>query len=318
MWRMVRQITGLISAGVGSLPREEFVMTPKAGRYAAGAAVGLAVALSLTACKGVADKGAASGEGKPGGVHLTAGQDALAKVSSQTAGLRSFRATMSMSTGMSGAQTQIRGRLAYQLKPTMAMKFDVPSMNVGGQKSQGFSEILVDDELYMKMPALAAKSGKPWVGLSFDKLKESSGLDPKAMENQGSQGDPSLNAKMLTASKDVRSVGTETVGGVSTTHYRGTFDLQDALAKLDSEQRAQAQKSMGQAGIDKMTFDMWVDGRQLPRKMSMATQPGAKLDMKMTMTYTAFNAPLSITAPPKSQVADGSDLLGGGGANLPA
>ena len=293
-------------------------MTPKAGRYAAGAAAGLAVALSLTACKSTADKGASSGAEKPGGAHLTTAQDALAKVSNQTSGLRSFRATMSMSSGMSGEQTRFTGKLAYRLKPTLAMKFDVPSMNAGGQKSQGFSEILVDDELYMKMPALAARSGKPWIGLSFDKLKKSSGLDLKAMGDQGSQGDPTMNAKMLTASKDVRSVGTETVGGVSTTHYQGTFTLQDALTKLEGQQRAQAQKSLGQAGIDKMTFDIWVDGQQLPRKMSMATPPGAKLDLKMIMTYTAFNAPLSITAPPKSQVADGSDLMGGGGANQPA
>jgi hypothetical protein len=293
-------------------------MTRKAGRYAAGAAAGLAVALSLTACKGTADKAAAPGGDKPGGVHLTTAQDALAKVSSQTAGLKSFRATMSMATGLPGEQTQIKGKLAYRLKPTLAMKFVVPSMNVGGRKSQGFSEILVGDQLYMKMPALAARSGKPWIGISLDKLKESSGLDPKAMQDQGSQGDPTVNAKMLTASKDVRSVGTETVGGVSTTHYRGTFAMQEALAKLSGEQRAEAQKSLGQSGIDKMTFDLWVDGQQLPRKMSMATPPGAKLDIKMTMTYTAFNAPLSITAPPKSQVADGSDLMGGGGANLPA
>ena len=318
MGRVLRQITGPTLPESFPLPREEVVMTPKAGRYVAGAAAGLAVALSLTACKGVADKGAESGGGKPGGVHLTAAQDALAKVSSQTAGLRSFRATMSLSTAVSGERTQIKGRLAYQLKPTSAMRFDVPSMNVGGQRSQGFSEILVDDELYMKMPALTAKSGKPWIGIPLDKLKESSGLDLKSMEDQGSQGDPALNAKMLTASKDVRSVGTETVGGVSTTHYRGTFNLRDALTKLGSEQRAQAEKSMGQAGIDKMTFDVWVDGKQLPRKMSMATPPGAKLDMKTTVTYTSFNVPLSITAPPKSQVTDGSDLMGGGGANLPA
>ncbi|GAB2812701.1 lipoprotein [Actinoallomurus bryophytorum] len=293
-------------------------MTPKAGRYVAGAAAGLAVALSLTACKGTADKAAAPGGDKPGGVHLPTAQDALAKVSSQTAGLKSFRATMSMSTGASGQQTRFTGKLAYRLKPTLAMKFVIPSMNVGGRTSPGISEILVGNELYMKMPALAARSGKPWVGLSFDKLKKSSGLDLKAMGDQGSQGDPTMNAKMLTASKDVRSVGTETVGGVSTTHYQGTFAMQDALTKLDGEQRAQAQKSLGQSGIDKMAFDIWVDGRQLPRKMSMATPPGAKPDMKMTMTYTAFNAPLSITAPPKSQVADGSDLMGGGGANQPA
>jgi hypothetical protein len=93
-----------------------------------------------------------------------------------------------------------------------------------------------------------------------------------AASGEGKPGGVHLTAgqdALATASKDVRSVGMETVGGVSTTHYRGTFTMQDALAKT-------------------------------------------------TMTYTAFNVPLSITAPPKSQVADGSDLLGGGGANLPA
>jgi hypothetical protein len=138
-------------------------MTRKAGRYAAGAAAGLAVALSLTACKGTADKAAAPGGDKPGGVHLTTAQDALAKVSSQTAGLKSFRATMSMATGLPGEQTQIKGKLAYRLKPTLAMKFVVPSMNVGGRKSQGFSEILVGDQLYMKMPA-SAVSPPPTTG----------------------------------------------------------------------------------------------------------------------------------------------------------
>jgi hypothetical protein len=39
--------------------------------------------------------------------------------------------------------------------------------------------------------------------------------------------------------------------------------------------------------------------------------------MKMGMSYTAFNMPVSITAPPKSQVADGSGLPGGGGENIP-
>lgn len=61
---------------------------------------------------------------------------------------------------------------------------------------------------------------------------------------------------------------------------------------------------------------MWVDGQQRPRKVIIANPPGAKLDMKMTMNYTAFNVPVSVTAPPESQVADGAALLGGGGENV--
>jgi hypothetical protein len=89
------------------------------------------------------------------------------------------------------------------------------------------------------------------------------------------------------------------------------------MAKLDAKQRAQAQQAFGEAGMDKLSFDLWVDGQQLPRRVSIASPPGAKLDMKMTMNYTAFNVPVSVSAPPKSQVADGSGLLGGGGNNIP-
>ncbi|WP_285582745.1 hypothetical protein [Actinoallomurus iriomotensis] len=129
--------------------------------------------------------------------------------------------------------------------------------------------------------------------------------------------DPALNTKLLTASKDVRQVGQETVGGVRTTHYEGTYSMTDALAKLSGDQRAQAQKSFGEAGFDKLNFDVWVDGRQLPRRVTVATPSGAKAAMKVTIDYTAFNVPVSVTVPPKSQVTDGADMLGGGGQNTP-
>jgi hypothetical protein len=289
-------------------------MTPKAGRYAAAATAGLAIAASLTACKSGADQ--ASG-GKPaGGVHLTSAQDALVQVSNQTAGLTSFKGTMSLSTLVSGQKSAMSGTMVYRLKPTPAMKFDVPTMNVNGKNVNGFTEILAGKKLYMKMPALTARTGKPWIGIPLDALSKSTGVDLGSAGSQGNQGDPSMNAKMLTASKDVHEVGKETIGGVATTHYRGTFNLQEALAKLSSQQR-QAEKTLTAAGVDGMNFDIWVDGRQLPRRMTLATQSGAKLDMKMAMTFRDFNAPVKITAPPKSQVSDSPGLPGGGTPNMP-
>ena len=57
-----------------------------------------------------------------------------------------------------------------------------------------------------------------------------------------------------------------------------------------------------------MVFDVWVDGDQLPRKIKLTTPPGSKLTMDTTMTYSNFNEPVSITAPPASEVTDGSKL----------
>lgn len=284
-------------------------MTARASRYVAGAAAGLALTVSLTGCRADAGKPKASEDDK-GGAHLTAAQSALVKASEKTGDLKSFRATMTTSTVVSGQPTNLKGDLAFQLKPKPAMKFDVPSITTGGKTTEGFHEVLVDNTIYMKIPALAKQAGKPWVSFSLDQLGKATGIDVKAMEDQGHQADPALNAKMLTASKDVHSVGKETVDGVSTTHYQGSIALSEALSKLSADQKDQAQKIFGAAGLEKLNFGTWIDGQRLPRKMTLSTPEGAKLQFKTTMDYTGFNTPVSIKAPAQSQVADGMKLKG--------
>jgi hypothetical protein len=297
-------------------------MTARASRYVAGAAAGLALTVSLTGCRADANSGNASGGDKPAGeAKLTAAQQALVKASKKTADLKSFRATLSTSTVVSGKRTDLNGNLAFQLKPTPEMKLDVPPIKTAGKTVEGFQEIFTGDTFYLKVPALAKQTGKPWVGLTTQDLSKVTGIDVKSMENQGQQANPALNAKMLTASKDVHSVGKQTIDGVSTTHYRGTFSLADALAKLDSTERVAAQKNFGQLGLDKLNFNLWVDGKQLPRKTTLTTPKGAKLQLNIAMHYLGFDEPVSIKAPAKSQVADGSQLAqkvkDDGGSNVP-
>ena len=156
------------------------------------------------------------------------------------------------------------------------------------------------DAFYLKIPALADQA----VGGLLAEQAERGHRHRRAGPGEpGPPGGPSLNAKMFTASKDVHSVGKETVGGVSTTHYQGTFTLADALAKRGTGEKAEAQKLFGQTGLDKLNFNLWVDGKQLPRKITLATPPGSKVQIKTAMNYVGFNVPVSITAPPESQVA---------------
>jgi hypothetical protein len=287
-------------------------MTARASRYVAGAAAGLALTVSLTGCKADDGKSKASGSESPkSGAHLTAAQEALSKSATKTADLSSFRAKLTSSTIVSGHETNVDGTLAFQLKPSVAMKFDVPTIKTGGKTTQGFNEVLLNNMIYLKIPALAGQTGgKPWVSFSLDQLGKTAGIDVKAMQDQGHQADPALNAKMLTASKDVHSVGKETVDGVSTTHYKGTIVLSDAMKELSSDQQTQAKKLFGQDGLDKMNFNTWIDEKQLPRKMTLATPADSKLKFTTAMHYTDFNSAVSITAPPASQVTDGMKLKG--------
>jgi hypothetical protein len=292
-------------------------MTARASRYVAGAAAGLALTVSLTGCRTDGGQGKASGDDKPsGGVRLTAAQEAIGKAADKTADLKSFRATLTTSSAVDGRQTDLKGDLAFRLKPDPAMKLDVPAIKTPGKTTDGFQEVFTGDTIYLKVPALAKQAGKPWVSFSTTELSKATGVDLKGLQDQGRQADPALNAKMLTASKDVRKVGEDTVGGVTATHYQGTFVLSDALAKLGTEQRAEAQKIFGQVGLDKLNFGLWIDGQQLPRKITLTTPPGAKLKLDTAMNYLDFNKPVTIKAPDKSKVADGMKLKGSG-SNLP-
>src|SRR4051812_31315925 len=102
------------------------------GRHVAGVTAGLAIVVSLTACKGAADKTADGRKPAGGGAHPTSAQDVLAKMSSRTKGLTSFRGILSLSAELPGGRTEMTGRLAYRLKPARAMRYDVSSIKVNG------------------------------------------------------------------------------------------------------------------------------------------------------------------------------------------
>ncbi|MCO5994654.1 LolA-like protein [Actinoallomurus rhizosphaericola] len=263
---------------------------------------GAALALSLAACGGGdGGKKAQGGSSTSGKTQLAAEQISTA---SQKAGtIKSFKATVSTDTTTSGQNVKMTGRISYRLSPKLAMRMTVPGMSVNGKETGGFEEVLLGDYVYMKMPALSQQTGgKPWIKMSLSKIGAKSGIDIKSLMNQSKQADPSANTRMLTASKDVTKVGTETVGGTQTTHYKGTYSVQEALAKLSGDQRAAMQQMVAKSGLDKMNFDLWLDDQQLPRKMTVRTPAGSQVQSTTTTTYTGFNQPVSISAPPAGQV----------------
>lgn len=275
-------------------------------RFAAGAAMGTAVVLSATGCLGDDGGGKKAGSGgtEKGGAALAAVQ-IMDKVSQKTGQIRTFRARLSSTTSMSGQRTRTTAVIAYRVRPRIAMKMVIPQMTMNGRSMSGMQEILVGDSMYLKAPAFARRTGKPWLRIRLSRLSARTGIDYKSLMNQSQQADPAANVRMLTASKDVRKVGEETVGGVATTHYQGTYSVQEALAKLGADKRSKMQEIIGRMGLDRMSFDLWVDGRQLPRKMTVKSPAGAKMQMAQTMTYSGFNAPVSIAPPPAGLVSEG-------------
>ncbi|MFI0484175.1 hypothetical protein [Actinomadura sp. 9N215] len=287
-------------------------------RFAAGTALATGLALSLTGCLG--DAGNKVDEaGK--NLKLSAAQ-VLGKTAENTGQVDSFKADLSMQmTGSSEGNVSATGQMQYRTKPDLAYSMGFDQMTVGGKSMGGMEYVLVNRTMYMKIPMLsqlgAGSAAKPWLKISLDELGKKSGMNLEQLLQQSQQMDPVQNTKMLTASKDVREVGKETVDGVQTTHYTGTYRMEDALSKLPAETRETLRKSYAGSGMQNMNFDLWVDDKQFPRKLAMKSGQTTAGVMNMTMTYRDYGKPVEITAPPESQTTDFSQMLnglGGGGA----
>lgn len=285
-------------------------------RFAAATALATGLALSMTGCLG--DAGQKVDEaGK--NIKLSAAQ-VLGKAAEKTGDVNSFKADMSMQmTGATDGDVSMNGTMQYRTKPDLAYSMNFTDMTAAGKSMGGMEQRLVGRTMYMKMPMLSALGGnasaKPWIKLSLDELGKQSGMNIDELLQQSRQMDPVQNTKMLTASKDAREVGKETVDGVETTHYTGTYRMEDAIAKLSPEMQEAYRKNLAKSGMQDMHFDLWVDGQQLPRQMKMKSSQTAAGTMAMTMKYRDFGKPVDIAEPPASQVTDFAEMmskLGGG------
>ncbi|MEV4253439.1 DUF6612 family protein [Spirillospora sp. NPDC049652] len=278
-------------------------------RLVAGTAVSAGMVLSLTGCLGGSgdDKtAAASGGGKS---VVLAAADVVRKSSEKTSQVKSVKADLQTEVTVPGAPGAVtmHMRMESNLRPQLAFRMTIDQMAMGGKSlagnGGGMEMVMVDRVLYMKSPAFARLSqGKPWVKVTASELGAASGQNFDQLLDQQKQADPSDQVKKLTASKDVHEVGKETVNGVETTHYAGTVSVQEMTAKLPAEQRDRQLKNFQKLGVQTLVFDLWVDGKQLPAKVVVKTPADATTKMNTSVTYSDWNAPVTVSAPPASEV----------------
>ncbi|MFI6521970.1 LppX_LprAFG lipoprotein [Spirillospora sp. NPDC050679] len=267
-------------------------------RFAAGTAVAAGLTLTLTGCLGDAKEGAGEA-GKS--IRLSAAQ-MLGQTADKAGKADSYKADVVVDSQLTQGAMKMEMSVATRTRPDVAMKMDVKSMSVAGRTMPGYEARIVGDYMYMKMPALASRNGgKPWAKISLSAVSQASGgLNLRQMLDQSKQQSPAEQTRMLTASKDVREVGTENIGGVQTKHYTGTVSPQEALAKLDPQNRAAMEKTYAQLGNAPIAFDLWVGDDSLPRKMvnKVQTQMGA---VNTTMVFSDYGKPVDVTPPPAAE-----------------
>ncbi|MEW1998335.1 DUF1396 domain-containing protein [Streptomyces coelicoflavus] len=216
-------------------------------------------------------------------------------------------------TGKTPEEGRIKAEAEMQIKPTLAMSMKMTALDQG---AEGTAEIrLVDKAMYIGGGPEAAKEmdGKRWI--KFD--LSGTGVDEQMNQmGSASQADknPATESTFLTGAKDVEKVGTETVEGVKTTHYKGTVslaDLEKSIGDEDEATREKREKSLEQyekLGVDKLTMDMWVDGDDQTKQFRMRADAD-KGPLDMTFTFLGVNEPVKVSAPPAAEVADLAEMM---------
>lgn len=173
---------------------------------------------------------------------------------------------------------------------------------------------------YLRLPAIADKlpEGKFWVR-SPDGRASVAGLELGEL-GRFTDAEPGELLELLQGlTGDVATMGTETLRGVETTHYRAVLDpssVAKSVPGADREDlRALADQLVAQSGISEVPLDIWVDANGLVRKFLLdvsATQPGDSEASRAKLTFELwdFGEEVEIELPPASQVADAS-VLGG-------
>lgn len=168
-------------------------------------------------------------------------------------------------------------------------------------------EIYVEGVTYQDMPAETMPPGKKWTKYPYAdeadpydgglRLGDDSALDP---------AEPEMLRVLLTVSGPGKPA---TVDGITTTEYGGTADLADLATAARGVQR-RILAGLVSAGVTSITWRLWLDGDQLPRRFTetlFVPRPGTPRESMTEITtveYRRWGTSDEIKAPPADQVVD--------------
>jgi hypothetical protein len=196
---------------------------------------------------------------------------------------------------------------------------------LGGSPSDWIGEEVGDfDEgraiVYMKLPVLTRllPGGKPWIKMDLNEVGKRAGIDISQFTQFAN--DPAQMVDWLrAASGDVTTIGTETIDGVATTHYRTTVDIDKYPDLVPAENRDAMRKAVDSlekaAHVSSFPMHVWVgkDGlvRQVRTVLTEMIQ-GQTVNVVTSERFYDFGTPVEIALPSDDQVTDISSPTTGG------
>lgn len=176
-------------------------------------------------------------------------------------------------------------------------------MKVGAQSMR---LLLLSDGLYLSMSTVKLPAGKSWILISATGTDQLSAAMRPMFQTLQANSMSAVGAESMKGVA-VKRVGVTTLGGTPVVRYAFSntqAQIEAALRLVPTANRAKARAAL--AGM-RSSVTMLVDADGLTRQVvTTTTQKGRR--STSTVTYSRWGRPVSITAPPASEVADASTL----------
>lgn len=224
----------------------------------------------------------------------------------------------------SGAIDGTSSELTFKLG-SMLGQLGIPSAARAKLTHSSVQEVALEQNgdyvVYVRLGFLSSQlpAGKQWIKLDLSKLGKTAGLDLGKLLS-GSQFQPSDLLSLLDGEgAKIQKVGSASIDGVATTHYRVAIDLAEALQKSGFSSPL---LSSAASKVKTVSDDVWIGKDGLVRRIRSSynlAASGRQVHGDVSMDLYDYGAHVSIAAPPDSAVFDATQLAqqGLGGAGLP-
>ena len=256
---------------------------------------GVVLVLALGACGRTSETAS-----KVSTLQLVAG--AAAKASDA----KTAKVTMTMSLPVAGKTRDISIDGAVDFRNgAVEMSMDMSSFGVGAPDGS-IALRMVDGVLYMDMGDMLQDAGELPAGLRgkhWFKVTMGDAAGSAAAQQQN----PADLLQSLRGAGEVEELGTATIHGAHTTHFRARIDLRKAIAGLDKSLADRLRGSMSIFKGNEIPIDVWIGDDGLPRRETLSVSVGSE-STQITMDFFDFGVDVDIAAPPADEVADLSEL----------
>jgi hypothetical protein len=254
-------------------------------------------ALALAALVVVTGCGRGAGERETGVASLAA-----AGTKTAAAGTARLHATVTLSAGPD--RQSVEGEGVVDLRHNASdLVYEVDGRHV--------TERHIGNVMYVK-PAVANRArllhGKSWGRIDYAAVAETAtGLSMSELGGNNADGRDVLTS--MEALGDVEKVGTESIDGVTVTHYRASLD--PSKRNISPRARAALGKVLTKVGTRLLPLDVWLYDSGLIRRLRTrqlidlpASAPADRVMSTTTLDYSDYGTKVDIKPPPAGQTYD--------------